>query len=168
MMNAESPPIQLLDEYGLNAVSHAALVTVRDHGPIGWDDPRLREGIPSLRPAPTLRKLVDRGLVIGPARNESIRARPFAITEAGRDVLARIERGLRTPRWLGRAKLAALRTLARRGPTPRPCLTRVEKVASASLDALLRAGYLTQDDDQVIHLTDLGREALTEAGRCPS
>lgn len=105
-----------------------------------------------------LRKLVDRGLFTGPMHHQPIRTCPFAIIEAGQELMDRIERGLHHPRWLNQVRADVLRTLEGRGPTPRIYVVRVTKLAA------LRANYLAQEEGGIAHLTDRGHEALAEVG----
>lgn len=81
----------LIDEYGLNPTTYR-LLKLASKSAIAWNGPGLRAI--TTQPAPGLRKLVERGLLDGPGRTEKIAVRPFALTDAGRDTLARIERGL--------------------------------------------------------------------------
>jgi hypothetical protein len=82
---------QLIDEYGLNPTTFR-LLKLASKSAIEWNGPGLRAI--TTQPAPGLRKLVERGLLDGPARTEKVNCRPFSLTEEGRDVLARIERGV--------------------------------------------------------------------------
>lgn len=82
----------LIDEYGLNPLTYR-LLRLASKSAIQWNGPGLRAI--TTQPANGLRKLVERGLLDGPAKTEKIAARPFELTAAGRDTLARIERGLR-------------------------------------------------------------------------
>jgi hypothetical protein len=82
---------QLIDEYGLNPLTYR-LLRLASKSDIEWNGPGLRAI--TTQPANGLRKLVERGLLSGPGRTEKINCRPFALTDAGRDTLARIERGL--------------------------------------------------------------------------
>jgi hypothetical protein len=115
-------------------------------------------------PAKALRKFVDLGLLIGPARSQKIGAAPFAITPAGLEVLRRVERGLHEPSWLNRSKLHALEALVRYGGSAaRATLIHNAKVRPAALDALAGAGYVEAGESNVV-LTELGWEAYRETG----
>jgi DNA-binding PadR family transcriptional regulator len=153
----------LIDEYGLNPLNYR-LLKLASKSDIQWNGPGLRAI--TTQPANGLRKLVERGLLSGPAQSEKITARPFSLTDQGRDTLARIERGLhRNDLWMSAGKLKVLELLTDGGPAShRQLLDR--GAAVMSILSLLDAGYIkefvrtgVQSD---YHLTDLGREALAQ------
>jgi hypothetical protein len=178
---------QLIDEYGLNPTTYR-LLKLAQGGPIEWLGPGLKAI--TTQPAPGLRKLVERGLLSGPARTEKVNCRPFEMTEKGRDVLGRIERGLHKNSWMsaGKVKLLTLLSLAAcgsgeaasTGPELRPELVegasppgtggaseQAIKAAGVSMMSVLSArdaGYVVQAESGATfwYITDLGREALSE------
>lgn len=150
----------LLDEYGLNSVSYLMLALIRQHSQMSWSKLghlTLFKRI-SGQPAATLRKLVDRGLITGPARSRPIRSAPFAIAPRGEEILAKIERGLHRSDWLSAGKLAALELLATGFQTDRDLLDASHRM---SIISLKDAGYI-QRNGEMWHATPLGLEALRE------
>lgn len=107
----------------------------------------------------TLRSLVGRGLLLGPDTGQAIKARPFSLSEAGRELVGKIERGLHTPAWLSEYKVKALECLDKPHPVAWSVL-KEEGIRKVTLGSLTKAGYLTNGLGWEI--TDLGREALTE------
>lgn len=171
----EHKTLILCYEYDLSEPHYLLLKLIEASGPLRWDTAadyaRLKEV--SGNPAALLRHLVDRGLLSGPARGEKIQAAPFGLTDEGRDLLGRIERGLHTPVWLSEHKVKALEVLSR-GRLSLPGKVR-ERIKQVTLNSLIEAGYVeverldSMDDagcvcvgysDWVI--TDLGWEALGE------
>ena len=151
---------QLLDEYGLNQVNFTLLALVGATGPVQWPDPDLKRI--SGQPAPSLRKLVKRGLLDGPARGEAIRSKPFAITDKGQDILARIDRGLHRTTWLSAGRVKVLEMLADRDVARRGHLLN-NGAHHMSLISLRDAEYiLASADGQWLTITALGLEALHE------
>jgi hypothetical protein len=156
------PNRDLLAEYDLWEGAYETLTALRDGGPLAWPHPTL-DAI-SGNPAKALRKFVDLRLLTGPARGQKIDAAPFAITQAGLDVLRRVERGLHKPAWLTQGKLRALECLVRRGGSAlRAGLAGApDRVHPGALSALVGAGYVEAQGEAVC-ITDLGREAYEEA-----
>lgn len=155
-MNGNKINHALIDEYGLNEVTFK-LLKLASKSDIQWNGPGLRAI--SGQPANSLRKLVDRGLLTGPARQEKIAARPFALTDAGRDTLARIERGLHRNEWMSAGKVKVLELLENDFYFEPQLLKKGANMMS--LLSVRDAGYTTSTPG-VIWITDLGREALSQ------
>jgi hypothetical protein len=77
----------LLDEYGLNPVTFR-LLRLASQIYIYWSQHHEDLKEISGQPANSLRKLVDRSLLVGPLRGDKITYCPFTITEMGRETLA--------------------------------------------------------------------------------
>lgn len=151
----------LIDEYGLNEVTYK-LLKLAEGSPITWGGPGLKAI--TGQPANSLRKLVDRGLLTGPARDEKISARPFALTAAGRDTLARIERGLHRNVWMSAGKLKVLELLEGGGALSQRELMDAG-ANTMSMLSVIDAGYISQRrarDWYYYGITEVGREALTQ------
>lgn len=163
-MPEQLPAHQLLDEYGLNQVTFK-LLGMADAAtePLTWAAIKPIAAFYKItgNPAPALRKLVDRGLLTGPARNEDIKAKPFALTDAGRDILARIQRGLHRPRWISPAKAKILRLLTNNYHTSENLKDWNIHPASMALASLTQAGYIQYSSGHW-RLTPLGLEAWAE------
>lgn len=164
-MKEKTPSHQLLDEYGLNEVTYKLLVLVAAATePLSWKAIKPIAAYYKItgNPAPSLHKLVDRGLLTGPARTEYVGTYPFAITDQGRDILARIQRGLHRWEWITPARAEALKTLIRQhGSLIYSPKIHGHKFSRATLDSLVKHGYLRKDFS-TYRLTDLGREAWAE------
>lgn len=152
------PKDTLLLEYDLNFVQYQMLALLSDTGPLTWPDTRFNAV--SGQPGQSLRKLVDRGLLVGPARRQKINAAPFALSEQGETVLGNVRRGLHKTSWLSLHKWAALARLAE-GPLPED---EREGHKLVTLRSLVENGYVDFDNVQYT-LTGLGREAWLEAQR---
>lgn len=164
-MTDQLPSHQLLDEYGLNAVTYQFLALVHQAAhPFDWfllKHVARTEKITG-NPAPALRKLVDRGLITGPARSEGISARRFGPTDQGEIIFSRIRRGLHRWEWITPARAEALKTLIRqRGSLLYSQKIYGSKFSRPTLDSLVKHGYVRKDFE-MYRLTDLGREAWAE------
>lgn len=152
----------LIDEYGLNPLNYR-LLKLAQGSDIEWNGPGLRAI--TTQPATGLRKLVHRGLLDGPAQSEKITARPFALTDKGRETLAKIERGLhRNDLWMSAGKLKVLEMLSAGGPASHRRLLD-QGAAVMSILSLRDAKYIQEHaraGSQTYALTDLGREALEQ------
>lgn len=150
-MSAPKPSDQILAEYGLTEYLYDALKACEQ--PTYWKQGQLTHSIASLY------KLRDRGLLKGPKTGQPYFL-PFHLTEAGRDLLGRVERGLHKPEWLSEHQAKALGVLASR----RSLLHNDRKIFSltkGTLDSLIRAGYVS-DGGLDYAITALGREAWQE------
>lgn len=146
------PSDQILYEYGLTKYHYGALKACED--PTFWKTGSLTHSIASLY------KLRDRGLLTGPPTGKPYSI-PFHLTAAGRDLLARVERGLHKPEWLSEHQAKALQTIVKNNGT----LIHSPKIhgfSKTTLASLTRAGYLNQRTNVQWNITDLGREAETE------
>jgi len=108
-----------------------------------------------------MRKLVHRGLLIGPAQSEDINTRPFVATQSGYNLLGRIERGLHTPGWLSASRVRALKWLSSNDGRGIDML-RPRGISMITMRALRKAGYISTADEATWRITDLGREAWAE------
>jgi len=149
-------PDALLNEYGLTSY-HLEIMRLCVH-PTYWKQGGLNHSITALY------KLIDRGLLTGPQRGQA-NSVPFELSPAGKDLLAKIHRGLHHPKWLSETKLAVLMTL-----NDAPYCSRRKLLdwggTGATLNALQKAGYIYQPLGVLDYaITDLGREALAEWGR---
>jgi hypothetical protein len=150
------PTFSLLTEYKLTERTYGILVRCRS-GPIWWRELKRDSGAP-----PSARLLARRGLLDGPVSNENIDSRPFNLSQAGRELLDRIERGLHAPAWLSPGRGSVLVILAAGYRTETELVA--AGLARASIYSLARAGYIRPngDDDTTWHITALGLEALNE------
>lgn len=167
-----NPSLALLDEYGLNQVTYRLLVMVAAAlSPLSWG--RIKSDAAHEKitgnPAQSLRKLIDRGLLTGPGRNEDINAHPFATTPQGHKLITRLHLGLHRPEWLTVNRLAALQTLAARNNGAIVYSPKIygRKFSKTTLKTLHRHGYVCRDFEQW-RITDLGRQALAEYQNLPS
>ncbi len=155
----------LLDEYGLNEVTYRllALVDAAIH-PIKWEEIKLIVAYYKItgNPAPSLHKLVDRGLLSGPVRTENISSRPFQVTGQGHTILAKIGRGLHQPKWLSAARLKVLNIL-KEGYQAERDLLHQHKCHPKTILSLSDANYIFQPArTDTWHITSLGSEAWAE------
>lgn len=134
-------------EWGINFIQLNVLFLVRDEGPIEWTSRKIHRL--TGQPGHTVRTLIERGFLDGASPEQSIRAKLFTLTHEGRELLAKIERGLYPPKWLKATQVEALRQLSESGASP-PTTT----IHSATLRSLRRVGYVSD-----WALTDLGQEA---------
>lgn len=151
------PKETLLFEYGLNFIQYQMLALLAENGPITWPDPRFKAV--SGQPGQSLRKLVDRGLLTGPTRQQKIKDCPFALNEQGATVLNKVQRGLHLVSWLSPHKWAAMARLSE-GPLP---VDDREGIKLVTLRSLVENGYVGFDGYQYT-MSALGREAWAEAG----
>lgn len=159
------PKPALLDEYGLNEVTWRLLVKIAAHPePMTWTLIKRISKTEHItgNPAQSLRKLIDRGLLTGPARHEDLITRPMAATQPAYDLIKRIERGLHPPEWITASRVVALDLLRRSGPLPIQELVKQHHIRQITLSSLAEHGYLELSNDYYYHITDLGREALAE------
>lgn len=155
--------MNLLWEYQLHE-AHWLILKLVEAGPVRWDTAssymRLKEI--SGQPAHLLRHLVERELLTGPVRGEVIRARPFELSELGREVLGKIERGLHRPEWLSEHKVRALEWLAG-GQGNLVAVMKPRRLSLNTLRSLQSNGYINScDDERLWEISDLGKEALRE------
>lgn len=143
----------ILDEYGLSEYLYDALRACEQ--PTHWKQNGLTHSIASLY------KLRDRGLLKGPKTGQPY-SLPFHLTEAGRDLLSRVERGLHKPEWLSEHQAKALQTIVKnKGSIIHSPKT--HGFSKTTLQSLTRAGYLVQKTNIHWEITALGREAWQEA-----
>lgn len=149
------PSWQILDEYGLTEYLYDVLKLCQTPQFWGRREDRLRHSSQSLY------KLCERGWLDGPPKGE-IYSQPFVLSETGRELLARLDRGLHKPEWLNKHRARALHWLYW-GPTHN---NRRKDFATSltTLRSLERAGYIRLDDGQW-RITDLGREAWAEKSK---
>ncbi|MCK6629328.1 MAG: hypothetical protein L6R45_29645 [Anaerolineae bacterium] len=173
-MNTQ-PDHALLDEYGLNQVTYRLLAAIATPPPLSASErgPGGEVSWPALKtialqqkitgnPAPALRKLVERGLLAGPARDEDIHARPFTLTPQGHDIFVRIQLGWHKPQWLTVSRVNALKTLIKaNGALLYSPKIHGRKFNRSVLDTLVKHGYLIRDFE-TYRLTLLGRAAWAE------
>lgn len=156
--------INLIFEYGLNETQYRVLCLLQEEqGLIWWTNGYHQKQLKKIsgQPGQTLRKLVDWGILEGPARGELIGVKAFRLTDKARDLLARVGRGLHTPEWMSEHKLAALETAV-----DQPCgISLATKkglgIKLVTLHSLEKAGYLVRQNG-VWLATELGREAMNE------
>ncbi|MCL4295744.1 MAG: hypothetical protein KJ077_08455 [Anaerolineae bacterium] len=151
----------LFFEYGLNVTQGQMILLVAAEGLLWWGNLEQLKKARAIsgQAGMTLLSLARRGLLLGPDPGQAIKARPFSLSEAGRDLVGKVERGLHTPAWLSEHKVKALECLDK----PHPVAWSVLKdkgVRKVTLGSLTKAGYLTNGLGWEI--TDLGREALAE------
>lgn len=147
------PDRPILDEYGLTEYLYDVLKLCET--PTLWKTGGLTHSIASLY------KLRDRGLLSGPPTGKP-HSVPFALSQAGRDLLSRVERGLHRPEWLTVNRVEALKTLTRQsGVLIYSPKIHGRKFNRATLDSLVKHGYLRKDFE-TYRLTDLGRETWAE------
>lgn len=154
--------LNLCYEYDLHESLYLLLKLVEESGPLRWDtaaDYTLLKEV-SGNPAALLRHLIDRGLLSGPARGQKIQTAPFALTDQGRELLGKIERGLHTPAWLSEHKVKALERLNRPHPVAWSVM-KAEGIRRVTLRSLVDNGYICISGPGW-EITDLGREALAE------
>jgi hypothetical protein len=155
----------LLDEYGLNEVNWRLLALVAAAAsPLKWKEIKPIAAYYKItgNPAPSLHKLVDRGLLSGPARTEHIMSSPFQATGQGHTILAKIERGLHRPMWLSAARLKVLNIL-KEGYQAERDLLHQHKCHPRAILSLSDANYIYQPDGtDTWHITALGSEAWAE------
>lgn len=152
-MATTKPGRAILDEYGLSEYLYDALKAC-EH-PTFWKQAGLTHSIASLY------KLRDRGLLTGPKTGKPYSV-PFALSDAGRDILARIQRGLHRPEWITLARANALQTVVKnKGLLHYSPKIYGRKFSRATLDSLVQHGYLRQESE-LYRLNDLGREAWQE------
>lgn len=153
-MNSK-PNLAILAEYDLTEYLYDALKAC-EH-PTFWKQGELRHAIHCLY------KLCDRGLLSGPPKGAAY-SKPFHLTDQGRDVLARIERGLHKPEWLSEHQARCLKLL--NSGVWRNVDLRVMDVRQITIGSLAKAGYIMADNTDILlarwYITDLGREAFTE------
>jgi hypothetical protein len=156
-MNVTKTSWPLLDEYGLSEYLYDALICCID--PTYWKQGGLTHSITSLY------KLRDRGLLSGPPTGKPYSV-PFHLTDVGRDILARIERGLHKPEWLNENRARALRVIIEvNNGFIAPHSQTVHGFGKVTLQSLVRAGYIRQDTNIQWSATTLGREAWAEYKR---
>ncbi|MCL4300739.1 MAG: hypothetical protein KJ077_33690 [Anaerolineae bacterium] len=151
----------IIYEYGLNVPQYKILKFVAIAGEVHYPDDRLNPF--SGQPANQLRHLAcDLTLLDGPTRGKPIRSQPFTVTGAGRELLAKIDRGLHTPAWLSEHKVKALLALPASGE--RVPFTELKKqgVRRVTLGSLAAASYIGNIADTWYYLRPLGQEALAE------
>lgn len=151
----------LFFEYGLNVTQGEMMLLVAAEGLLWWGNfEQLKKAkTVSGQAGMTLRSLVGRGLLLGPDTGQAIKARPFSLSEAGRELVGKVERGLHTPGWLTEHKVKALECLDKPHPVAWSVL-KDEGIRKGTLGSLTKSGYLTNGLGWEI--TDLGREALAE------
>jgi hypothetical protein len=153
--------LKLAFEYGLNEVHFGLLKLIEKSQIVHWDSEEyLKMRKLSGQPAVSLRKLVDMGLLCGPARGEPINSKPFELSEQGRSVIEKIERGLHKPEWLSEYRVKTLQVLDRANGVAWSVL-KAEGIQKITLLSLDRAGYVVWRDP-FTEITELGREALRE------
>ena len=148
-MEKSKPSPALLDEYGLTEYTYDALKAC-EH-PTYWKQDRLTHSIASLY------NLRDRGLLSGPLTGKPY-SEPFHLTDAGRDLLSRVERGLHKPEWLSEHKARALEWLAERTGYD-VSLMRPQGISLTTLRSLEKNGYLESQNETLWRITDVGLEA---------
>lgn len=152
------PSLTLLNEYGLTDYHYDALKICEN--PTTWKQDLLDHSIT------VLCKLRDRGLLSGPETGQPY-SKPFELTQKGRELVNKIERGIHHPKWLTEPKLTVLVRLAD-GACLRRILVQLHGATGPTLIALERARYIYRpqgDGAEYFALTDLGREALADWGR---
>lgn len=163
MKNNSTPPLNLLDEYGLNQTTYRLLSLARG-GPLSWASPDHHARLKQISgtPAASIRKLIDRKLLTGPARGEKIHSRLIGLTATGLDTLERIERGLHRPDWISEARSRVLaRMVSNEGDLFRAAHTN-DGLNLTTLRSLAKHGYIEQVTSIYWRITPLGREAWTE------
>ncbi len=136
----------LLDEWGLNAITYQVLGLAQK--PIDWRDQDTLARLKKIsgNPAVSLRKLVDRGLLFGPSRKQSITKLPFMVTDKAVVLLNKIERGLHHVDWLSAGKIGVLADLAA-GPLTEAQM-KERKHHRMSILSLQNANYIEQLTDR--------------------
>ncbi|MCL4296407.1 MAG: hypothetical protein KJ077_11795 [Anaerolineae bacterium] len=151
----------IIYEYGLNVPQYKILKFVAIAGEVHYPDDRLNQF--SGAPANQLRHLAcDLALLDGPPRGKPIRSQPFTVTEKGRELLAKIDRGLHTPAWLSEHKVKALQVLPASGVRSPVADLKKQGVRRVTLGSLAAAGYIGCIADTWYYLRPLGQEALAE------
>jgi len=156
------PNQALLNEYGLNTITYRLLDLAR-RTPLHWA--RHSDALKKIsgNSANSLRKLVDRHLLVGPQRGEGIASKMFALTASGLDTLQCLDRGLHKPDWLSAGRVTVLRLLVEYGDLSERKLLDCG-AHKMSLISLRDAGYINQlaTSGTWYDLTPLGREAWLE------
>lgn len=147
------PSPAFLDEYGLTEYLYDALKAC--DSPTYWKQGGLTQSIACLY------KLRDRGLLGGPPTGKPY-SQPFHLTNAGRDLLARIERGLHKPEWLSEHKARALRVIIEKNNGSIVHSPAIHGFSKTTLESLARAGYVRAVTNVQWDITALGREAWAE------
>lgn len=151
----------IIYEYGLNVPQYKILKFVALAGEVHYPDDRLDPY--SGQPANQLRHLAcDLALLDGPPRGKSIRSQPFTPTDAGRELLAKIDRGLHAPAWLSEHKIKALQALPASGVRCEVSGLKKQGIRRVTLGSLAAAGYIGCIADTWYYLRPLGQEALVE------
>lgn len=150
----------IIYEYGLNVPQYQTLKFVSIAGEVHYPDDRLDPF--SGQPANQLRHLTsDLTLLDGPPRGKSIRSKPFVVTDKGRALLDKIDRGLHTPAWLSEHKVKALLALPAYGERVQEADLKRKGIRQVTLTSLVSAGYVGCIIDGY-WLRELGQEALRE------
>lgn len=151
----------IIYEYGLNVPQYKILKFVSLAGEVHYPDNRLNQF--SGQPANQLRHLAcDLALLDGPPRGKPIRSQPFTVTDAGRELLAKIDRGLHTPAWLSEHKVKALQALPANGVRCPVADLKRQGIRRVTLGSLATAGYIGNIADNWYYLRPLGQESLAE------
>lgn len=162
-IEVKQPTPALLDEYGLNQTTYRLLDLARSMT-ISWASPDHHKALKKIsgNPAASIRKLIDRKLLTGPARGEKIHSRLIGLTATGLDTLERIERGLHRPDWISEARARVLgRMVETSGLLLRSDYAK-DGISLTTLRSLAQHGYIERVTNIQWKITDLGREAWAE------